>query len=153
MRVDLELTIRLANKNDLTSVKLCAAAAYQPYVPRMGKKPAPMIADFGNLIDGHYLYVLEHAHEIVGYVVFFPKSGHIHLENIAVLPEYQGNGLGFKLIEFVETQAREAGKNVVELYTNEKMTENLSYYLQLGYVEIARRNEDGFNRVYFRKEL
>jgi hypothetical protein len=37
------------------------------------------------------------------------------------------------------------------LYTNEKMTDNLSIYRKLGYVEVARRTENGFNRVYFEK--
>jgi hypothetical protein len=33
------------------------------------------------------------------------------------------------------------------------MTENLSIYPRLGYVEVARRSEDGFNRVFFEKQL
>ena len=37
--------------------------------------------------------------------------------------------------------------------TNEKMTENLTLYPRLGYCEVARRTEDGFNRVYFQKTL
>jgi hypothetical protein len=43
--------------------------------------------------------------------------------------------------------------NAVHLYTNEKMTDNLSIYPKLGYVEVARRTENGFNRVYFEKSL
>lgn len=35
----------------------------------------------------------------------------------------------------------------LHLYTNEKMTENLSIYPKLGYVEVGRRTENGFNRV------
>ncbi len=151
MRVEFELTIRFAKQNDLASVQLCAAVAYQPYVPRMGKKPAPMIADFSNLIDCQNLYVLEYSNQIVGYVVFHSKSDHMFLENVAVFPIHQGKGFGRKLIEFVEAQANQAGKSAVELYTNEKMTENFSYYLRHGYKETGRRNEDGFDRVYFRK--
>jgi len=41
----------------------------------------------------------------------------------------------------------------VHLYTNEKMTDNLSIYPRLGYVEVARRHEDGFDRVFFEKRL
>ncbi len=37
--------------------------------------------------------------------------------------------------------------------TNEKMSQNLSIYPHLGYVETGRRIEDGFNRVYFEKKL
>jgi len=41
----------------------------------------------------------------------------------------------------------------VSLYKNEKMTDNLSIFLRLGYVEVQRRSEDGFARVYFEKRL
>jgi hypothetical protein len=33
------------------------------------------------------------------------------------------------------------------------MFENLGLYLKMGFVETGRREEDGFERVYFRKEL
>jgi len=33
------------------------------------------------------------------------------------------------------------------------MTENLSIYPHLGYIEVDRREEDGFSRVYFEKRL
>lgn len=33
------------------------------------------------------------------------------------------------------------------------MTENIPYYPSLGYEEIGRWQEDGFDRVFFRKEL
>lgn len=33
------------------------------------------------------------------------------------------------------------------------MTDNLSIYPRLGYVEVERRLEDGFNRVFFEKRL
>ena len=36
---------------------------------------------------------------------------------------------------------------------NAAMTENLTLYPRIGYVEVARRSEDGFERVYFTKDL
>ena len=49
--------------------------------------------------------------------------------------------------------ARRALLGSVYLCTHEKMTENLSMYPKLGYVEVGRRTENGFNRVYFEKTL
>jgi hypothetical protein len=57
------------------------------------------------------------------------------------------------LIGFCEEAAWRQGFGKVQLYTNEKMTENLSIYPKLGYVEIDRRTENGFNRVYFEKAV
>ena len=77
----------------------------------------------------------------------------MHLENVAVQPSYQGQGYGGWLIAFVEDQARRGGFVAVELYTNEKMFENIEMYRRLGYVECDRRNLDGYDRVFFRKAL
>ena len=145
--------IRIGTKTDLPTVRQCALDAYSIYVKRMGRKPAPMVADFDTIQTRGDLYVVEAEGVIVGFIVFYPKDGAMHLENVAVSPSAHGSGYGVRLIEFAESAARDQGFKNMELYTNEKMTENISYYLQLGYVEVARRNEDGFNRVYFRKEL
>ena len=41
----------------------------------------------------------------------------------------------------------------IELYTNAAMRENVDYYPHLGYEETGRHEEDGFQRVFFRKAL
>ena len=33
------------------------------------------------------------------------------------------------------------------------MTENLSFYPRMGYAEVDRRHEDGFDRVFFEKPV
>ena len=38
-----------------------------------------------------------------------------------------------------------------QLYTNELMHENIDWYRNSGFREIARREEHGFKRVYFEK--
>ncbi|MCP4472236.1 MAG: GNAT family N-acetyltransferase [Gammaproteobacteria bacterium] len=145
--------IRPARRTDLDAIKTCAVAAYTRYIDRIGKEPAPMIADFAAAIDEEHLYVLEQDGEVRGFVVFYVRDDHVHLENVAVDPGFQGRGLGSKLIEFVERQARAEGYASVELYTNAKMTENLGLYPRLGYREFDHRHEDGFDRVYFIKAL
>jgi ribosomal protein S18 acetylase RimI-like enzyme len=75
------------------------------------------------------------------------------LENVAVVPEHRGKGLGKRLMELAEGEARRQGFDSIYLYTNERMTENLEIYRHLGYVEYARRTESGLRRVYMRKQL
>lgn len=147
------MNFRLARSTDLTGIETCARDAYALYVPRIGREPAPMIADFAAQITEGIVHVLEKDDDIVGFVVFYPRDDHMHLENVAVRQTAQGSGLGAQLLDFVEAQARIQKLAAVELYTNEKMTENIPYYVKHGYVEVARRSEDGFARVYFRKEL
>lgn len=147
--------IRPARESDLDAVQRCAVAAYGKYVVRIGSEPAPMVADFAAALANGKLFVAETvaADEIVGYVVFYPRADHVHLENVAVDPGWQGRGLGRRLIEFAERRAIEPGYRRIVLYTNAKMTENLELYPRLGYRESGRRVEDGFDRVYFSKDL
>jgi ribosomal protein S18 acetylase RimI-like enzyme len=84
---------------------------------------------------------------------FVVESGSVLLESVAVFPHAAGRGIGKALIAYCEDVARKRGVAAVRLYTNEKMAENLSIYDRLGYSEVERRTEDGFNRVYFIKRL
>jgi len=110
-----------------------------------------MVADFARQIELHQVYVAMDNDSFCGYVVFYQQGDHLHLQNIAVEPSLTGRGLGRMLVEFVEQTARDLNLTAVELYTNEVMTENLAMYPKLGYTEIDRRKQDGFNRVFFQK--
>lgn len=146
--------IRPAVASDECDIRACAEAAYARYVPLIGRKPAPMVADFATQIaDGEVHVAVDAAGAFQGFIVFNVQSSHVLLENVAVLPGMAGQGVGKALIAFCEDMARRQGAKAIRLYTNEKMTENLSIYPALGYVETGRVTEDGFNRVYFEKPL
>ncbi len=147
------MTIRTAEEADLEAVRAIAERAYAPYVPRIGTKPAPMIADFAAAWRAGHLHVIEFDGVVRGYIHLYPRGDHLHIENTAVDPQAQGLGLGGRLLAFAEAEAGRQDRNALELYTNEKMTENQSLYPHLGYRETGRRTEDGFARVYYRKEL
>lgn len=146
--------IRQAVANDEHEIRICAEQAYARYLPVIGRKPAPMLADYARQIAAGQVYVATNARGILqGFIVFHAEEAHILLENVAVLPRFAGQGVGRALIGFCEEAARRCGVNAVRLYTNEKMNDNLSIYPRLGYVEVERRTEDGFQRVYFTKIL
>jgi ribosomal protein S18 acetylase RimI-like enzyme len=149
--------VRPATGDDLARVKACAQAAYALYVARIGKEPAPMVADFQAQIAAGHVYVGEAAGEVAGevagFIVLYARRDHLHVENVAVFPARQGLGLGRALLAFAEEEARRRGLAAVELYTNVKMSENLALYPRLGYREIDRREEAGFSRVFYRKEI
>lgn len=147
------MTIRIATERDLRAIQKIAHDAYEKYVERIGRRPAPMVADFQTPIAEGQVHVLEVEGEVVGFVVAYPRGDRMHLENVAVLPSTQGMGYGTQLMVFTEERARERGLKAVELYTNVKMTENVAYYPYLGYVETGRWEQDGFHRVFFCKQL
>lgn len=146
------MTVRRATPADLAAIQTIARAAYAIYVERMGRDPAPMVADFAGQIAAGQVHVLDDE-GVAGYAVIYPRGDHLHLENVAVDPARQGGGLGRRLLAFVEDEAKRRGLATVELYTNIHMSENQRLYPALGYVETGRRTEDGFARVFYRKAL
>lgn len=146
--------IRQAVGGDADAIRRCAAEAYGRYVPRIGRKPAPMMANFVEQIAARQVHVaVDGNDDVLGFIAFYPKDDHVFLEGVAVFPHAAGRGIGKALIAYCEAAASAQGIGAVHLYTNEKMTENLLIYPRLGYTEVDRRTEDGFNRVYFVKRL
>lgn len=144
--------IREATPHDVARLSEIARKAYRPYVCRIGREPAPMIADFRKLVKQKKVWVLE-AEDISGFIVMYPIDGSLQVDNVAVDPENHGRGYGGDLIAYAEAYGRAQGFDKTTLYTNAHMTENLSFYPSLGYREIGRRREDGFDRVYFSKQI
>lgn len=145
------MTIRRAKPDDIPVIQDCARKAYSLYVERIGREPAPMVADIESQVEEDLVYVIEAGSEIQGYAVCYRRSNLMHLEAVALFPHWQGRGLGKEIIGFVEELARQQGLDGIELYTNAKMDGNLKFYPRLGYTEVDRRREEGFERVFFLK--
>ncbi|HXD71465.1 MAG TPA: GNAT family N-acetyltransferase [Gaiellales bacterium] len=142
-----------AARDDARAVAGCVRAAYAHYVERIGREPAPMTADYEALIDAGEVWVARAGDGVAGVLVLRPQPPALLLENVAVAPDRQGEGLGRALMAFAEHRARAEGLAEVVLYTNERMTENLRFYPALGYAETGRAMQDGFARVFFRKPV
>jgi N-acetylglutamate synthase-like GNAT family acetyltransferase len=149
----LVITIRLAVEADVPALRRIAVAAYQHYVPRIGREPAPMTADYAAAARRGQAWVAAEEGEAVGFIILIPQPGYLLLENVAVLPAAQRRGVGARLLALAEEHARSLHLPEVRLYTNQAMTENLAYYPQHGYTETHRGQQDGFSRVFFRKRL
>ena len=147
------MTVRRAGHGDVDTLRRIAAAAYQPYVVRIGRAPAPMTADYAQAVRDRQVWVAVEDGQVTGFVVLVAQPGYLLLENVAVLPAAQGRGIGGRLLGLTEQHARSLGRSEIRLYTNEAMTENLAYYPRRGYNETHRAEQDGFRRVFFRKPL
>ncbi len=147
------MQIQRARPEDAEPIRRVAIAAYRPYIRRIGREPAPMLADFPALIAAGEVWALAEIADIIGYIVMRAKGDSLHIENLAVAPERHGEGHGRALLDFAEAEARRRALPRLDLYTNAMMTENLALYAQLGWRETGRRREDGFDRVYFEKPL
>jgi ribosomal protein S18 acetylase RimI-like enzyme len=130
-----------------------ARAAYAKYVPRIGREPAPMVADYAAHIERDEAVVIEHSGQVCGFMIAWAEADAYFVDNIAIGPVAQGRGFGRELIEHAVGEARRFRLSALRLYTNVSMTENLAMYRHLGFVEAHRAMENGFNRVYMRWDL
>jgi GNAT superfamily N-acetyltransferase len=147
------ITVRPADAADVPALRAIVAAAYERYRPRMDQDPAPLSADYEAAARRGQAWVAVEDGEIAGLEVLIPQEGYLLLENVAVRPDAQGRGIGARLLAHAEDVARLLRLSEIRLYTNELMTENLSYYPRHGYTETHRAEEDGYRRVFFRKPL
>lgn len=147
------LTVRPAGEADAAVLAAVAAEAYRRYVPRIGREPAPMTADYAQAVRSGLTWVAEADGEVVGLLVLVVHPDYLLLENVAVLPSAQRRGVGARMLALAEDEARARGLDEIRLYTNEAMTENLAYYPRHGYAETHRAEQDGFRRVFFTKHL
>ncbi|SRR6266516_348570 len=145
--------IRPARAEEAESIRSLVRAAYALYVPRVGREPSPMTDDYAAQIAAGIVWAIVDEGELAGVIVLEDTPEALQVANIAVRPERQGRGLGRRLLAFADDEARRRGYLAVILYTNIHMAENLARYPALGYVEVGRGNEHGFDRVFFRKEL
>ncbi len=145
--------IRKAQPSDAADMKRCVEAAYRHYIACIGKPPGPMLDDYTEVARKHQAFVAELDGHVVGVLVLILQDDGILLDNVAVPPEYQGRGIGRKLMEFAESETRNQRFTHLDLYTHESMTENIEMYKRLGYIETERRTVKGYQRVYMRKSL
>lgn len=156
-----------ATSADVPALQALVNAAYTKYIPRIGRPPAPMNTDYAALIasPGEYdVHMLRagspdssdsNSDVVVGAIVLADHAHDdaVHVDNLVVHPAAQGRGYGRVLMNVAEKYAWEKKRSGLTLHTNEKMVENLGIYAKMGFVEVDRRVEDGYHRVYFRKIL
>ena len=145
--------VRRATANDVERIGVIARSAYAKYVPRSGVKPPPMRADFAAAVAASHVVVIETTATIDGYMIAWPETDAYFIANIAVDPARQGEGQGRRLIAHAVAEARLHGLSAIRLFTNAAMTENLSLYGHIGFVETHRSKEHGFHRVHMRWDL
>jgi len=145
------MLVRPADATDLPEVERIVRAAYSKYVARIGKPPGPMLDDYAAHIRSHALWVA--GEPIGGLIVLLPEDAYLLLDNIAVDPARQGQGVGRILMQFADIEARRRGYRELRLYTHETMVENIALYSRSGWVQTGRGVQNGFARVFFRKTL
>lgn len=139
--------IRLAKEGEAEALHALAHLAYAPWVAIIGRRPQPMDDDYAARIRAGQAWVLDED-GIAALVILEPGETWLLLDNVAVHPDRQGQGLGRRMIAFAAGEARRRGMDELRLFTNALMTANIARYAHLGFRETHRQRGNGHDRVY-----
>jgi hypothetical protein len=77
------ITIRPAAEADAPALRSIAVAAYQRYVPRIGREPAPMTADYLAAARHGRAWLAQDADgQAVGFIILIPQPGYLLVQNV-----------------------------------------------------------------------
>ncbi|WP_338661372.1 GNAT family N-acetyltransferase [Pararoseomonas sp. SCSIO 73927] len=145
--------MRPARPDEAEAIRALVQRAYAPYVPLIGRRPAPMDDDFAARIAQRQAHVMERDGVVIALAVIEARADHLWIENLAVEPGLHGGGIGRALLAFAEAEARRLGLPELRLLTNARMERNRAVYARAGFRETEEREEHGLHRVYMARRL
>jgi GNAT superfamily N-acetyltransferase len=83
--------------------------------------------------DGRSWVAVDNAGATIGYVLVDLVDGNAHIEQVSVVPERQGSGVGRALMDTVRAWAAGCGRPAVTLTTFAEVPWNAPLYRHLGY--------------------
>ena len=146
--------LRRAGPADASAIAALVDAAYAKWVPILGRKPMPMLVDYGRAVIEHRIDVIEAAGSLAALIETINAPDHLFIENIAVAPAQQGQGLGVSLLQHAETLARDSRLDTLRLLTNGLMQTNIGLYQRHGYrITHVEERAPGWSVVHMAKSL
>jgi len=145
--------IRRAVPADAEFVRMLTRAAYAAWVPLIGREPLPMRADYERAVREHLIDLLDVGGTLAALIEIVPAPDHLLVLNVAVAPEFQGQGHGSYLMRHAEGVAAALGVPELRLFTNKQFGRNIELYRSLGYAIDREEPFMGGFTVYMSKRL
>lgn len=145
--------IRRALPPDALAVRELTRAAYAKWVSVIGREPTPMTVDYVARVRDHRIELLHAGGRLAALIELVPEADHLLIENVAVLPAFQGQGHGRQLLAHAEAVAASLGLSVMRLYTNPLFAGNVQLYGRLDYQVDREEPFKGGVTVHMSKQL
>jgi GNAT superfamily N-acetyltransferase len=145
--------LRAATADDAETIRLLTREAYAKWVPVIGREPLPMVADYAEAVRKHRIDLVEIEGRLAALIEMVPGADHLLIENVAVSPAHQGQGIGRRLLAHAEDVAASLGHREIRLYTNKLFAENVRLYLKNGYAIDREEPFKGGVIVHMRKSV
>ena len=125
--------MRLGQPTDAPAIRRLTHEAYAKWVYVLGREPLPMTADYEAAVRDHRFDLIFADGTLTALIETALKPDHLLIVNVAVAPAHQGRGHGRWLLAHAEAIAASHGHDLVRLYTNKRLTANITLYRRLGY--------------------
>lgn len=136
------ISIRSAKVQDAAGIGRVTRLAFAPY--RRARPPLGAVRVSNGTIRrqirsrSHTYGVATHRGTIIGTIRYRRRRRHLHVSRLGVLPAYQGNRLGLRLLRWAERRARRAGKTQIRGEVRAGLPRLLRYYQRYGFIAEAR---------------
>ena len=127
------ISLRVAHAEDADAIRALTREAYAKWVGLTGREPLPMRVDYAAAITKHRFDLLYVDSLLVALIETVPEGDYLLIENVAVLPAFQGRGFGTRLMKLAEELAASLQLAGMRLYTNKLFIQNIRLYEALGY--------------------
>lgn len=150
------MTIHKAEKKDLPEILNLQYLAYQskaqvldnPNIPPLKQTLEEVEREFS---AGILLKMVDEKDVIVGSVRAYAKGDTLYIGKLIVHPDWQGQGLGTKLLQAIE---RVCPCKRCELFTSSKSARNIKLYERAGYQAFAEKSmSNDLKLIYLAKTL
>ena len=138
--MDETVRVRIAGEMDADAIRALTREAYAKWVGVIGREPMPMQVDYAEALRRHRFDLLYVGERLAALIETAIQGDCLLIENVAVLPAYQGRGLGKRLLDLAEELAAISNLACLRLYTNKLFVANIRLYERRGYY--VEREED-----------
>lgn len=132
------MMIRISAPSDAEAISEVLRAAFTPFKGGCTPGAFKAITPAAEEIRGRYsegpIWVASVEAKIVGTVSAVPGTEWLYIRSMAVRPEVQGNGVGYRLLDSVERYAVEHGSDHLFLYTSDFLSGALQFYRRCGFI-------------------
>ncbi|WP_162244684.1 GNAT family N-acetyltransferase [Aureimonas sp. Leaf454] len=128
-------------------------AAYAKWIPVLGREPIPMTADYDRAVRDNEVDVLYDSRDMVALIQTVERADDLLIESVAVAPDWQGAGLGQRLLRHAEAKARAGKRNRISLQMNEIFGDTIRHYEAAGFRIDGRDLQDDGTMVRMSKDL
>ena len=130
---------RPARPDEIETIRALERASAQRFVGLMdalaADEPSPPAVLAARIADGGLIVAVEDG-TVAGFVMFRRVETYAYVEQIDVLPAFEGRRIGAALLDAAAERARAAGLAGLSLSTFRAVPWNAPYYRRLGFVEV-----------------